>query len=131
MITAADVADITGVVLPLVITPGASFALTVAGAVEGSRWIGARIARRGATSFHLCDRHFPNADIHIRICLSLGSGVIGDNDIRYFSIRHHGHALSHTPDDVLHILHETVESRPAKRNLAAAAIQNSCRWQRN
>ena len=44
MITVADVADITGVVLPLVITPGASFALTVAGAVERSRWIGVRIA---------------------------------------------------------------------------------------
>jgi threonine/homoserine/homoserine lactone efflux protein len=44
VITVADVADITGVVLPLVITPGASFALTVAGAVERSRWIGVRIA---------------------------------------------------------------------------------------
>jgi threonine/homoserine/homoserine lactone efflux protein len=44
MITVADVADIAGVVLPLVITPGASFALTVAGAVDGPRWIGARIA---------------------------------------------------------------------------------------
>ena len=44
MISAADVADITAVVLPLVITPGASFALTVSGAVERSRWIGARIA---------------------------------------------------------------------------------------
>jgi threonine/homoserine/homoserine lactone efflux protein len=44
MITAADVADIAGVVLPLVVTPGASFALTVAGAVERTRWIGARIA---------------------------------------------------------------------------------------
>jgi threonine/homoserine/homoserine lactone efflux protein len=44
VITVADVADIAGVVLPLVITPGASFALTVAGAVEGPRWIGARIA---------------------------------------------------------------------------------------
>jgi threonine/homoserine/homoserine lactone efflux protein len=40
----ADVADIAGVVPPLVITPGASFALTVAGAAEGYRWIGARIA---------------------------------------------------------------------------------------
>jgi threonine/homoserine/homoserine lactone efflux protein len=44
VITVADVADIAGVVLPLVITPGASFALTVAGAVEGPRWIGVRIA---------------------------------------------------------------------------------------
>jgi threonine/homoserine/homoserine lactone efflux protein len=44
VITAADVADIAGVVLPLVVTPGASFALTVAGAVERTRWIGARIA---------------------------------------------------------------------------------------
>jgi threonine/homoserine/homoserine lactone efflux protein len=44
VITVADVADITGVVLPLVITPGASFALTVTGAVERSRWIGVRIA---------------------------------------------------------------------------------------
>ena len=44
MITVADVADIAGVVLPLVITPGASFALTIAGAVERSRWIGVRIA---------------------------------------------------------------------------------------
>jgi threonine/homoserine/homoserine lactone efflux protein len=44
VITVAGVADITGVVLPLVITPGASFALTVSGAVERSRWIGARIA---------------------------------------------------------------------------------------
>ena len=44
MITAADVADIAGVVLPLVVTPGASFALTVAGAVERSRWIAASTA---------------------------------------------------------------------------------------
>jgi threonine/homoserine/homoserine lactone efflux protein len=44
VITVADVADITGVVLPLVIAPGASFALTVAGAVERTRWIGVRIA---------------------------------------------------------------------------------------
>jgi threonine/homoserine/homoserine lactone efflux protein len=44
VITPADVADIAGVVLPLVVTPGASFALTVAGAVERTRWIGARIA---------------------------------------------------------------------------------------
>ena len=44
MITAADVADITGVVPPLVIAPGASIALTVSGAVERSRWIGAGIA---------------------------------------------------------------------------------------
>lgn len=44
MITAADVGDITLVVLPLVIAPGASFALTVAGAVDRSRLIGVRIA---------------------------------------------------------------------------------------
>ena len=50
MITVADLADITGVVLPLVITPGASFALTVAGAVERSRWIGVRIAIGTATA---------------------------------------------------------------------------------
>ena len=53
MITVADVADITGVVLPLVITPGASFALTVAGAVEGSRWIGLRIATGTAAAIAL------------------------------------------------------------------------------
>jgi len=44
VITIADVGDIALVVLPLVITPGASFALTVAGAVERSRLIGVRIA---------------------------------------------------------------------------------------
>jgi threonine/homoserine/homoserine lactone efflux protein len=53
MITAADVADIAGVVLPLVVTPGASFALTVAGAVERTRWIGARIAVGTATAISL------------------------------------------------------------------------------
>ena len=53
MITVADVADITGVVLPLVITPGASFALTVSGAVGGSRRIGARIALGTAAAISL------------------------------------------------------------------------------
>jgi threonine/homoserine/homoserine lactone efflux protein len=53
VITVADVADITGVVLPIVITPGASFALTVAGAVEGSRWIGPRIAIGTAAAISL------------------------------------------------------------------------------
>ena len=53
MITVADVADITVVVLPLVITPGASFALTVAGAVERSRWIGVRIATGTAAAISL------------------------------------------------------------------------------
>jgi threonine/homoserine/homoserine lactone efflux protein len=53
VITAADFADITGVVLPLVITPGASFALTVAGSVERSPWIGARIAAGTAVAITL------------------------------------------------------------------------------
>jgi hypothetical protein len=44
VIAVADVADITGVVLPLVITPGASLALTVAGAVAQ---VNRRRLRRG------------------------------------------------------------------------------------
>ena len=62
MITVADVADITGVVLPLVITPGASFALTVAGAVERSRWIGVRIAIFAGCQFLQRSRQY--AELH-------------------------------------------------------------------
>jgi threonine/homoserine/homoserine lactone efflux protein len=70
VITAADVADITGVVLPLVIAPGASFALTVAGAAEGSRWIGPRIATGTAAAISL---------IAAAVCFTPLAQTLGDS----------------------------------------------------
>jgi threonine/homoserine/homoserine lactone efflux protein len=70
VITVADVADITGVVLPLVITPGASFALTVSGAVEGSRRIGARIALGTAAAISL---------IAAAVCFTPLAQTLGDS----------------------------------------------------
>jgi threonine/homoserine/homoserine lactone efflux protein len=70
VIAVADVADITGVVLPLVITPGASFALTVAGAVEGSRWVGARIALGTAAAISL---------IAAAVCFTPLAQTLGDS----------------------------------------------------
>ena len=74
MITAADVADIAGVVLPLVVTPGASFALTVAGAVERTRWIGARIAVGTAAAISL---------IAAAVCFTPLAQTLGDSRLAH------------------------------------------------
>src|SRR6185437_2733216 len=49
------------------------------------------------------------------------------DDIADFFGRRHGLALAHAPSDVFYVLHEAIKTRTAERNLAAAAVENSCR----
>src|SRR5580658_10928929 len=65
--------------------------------------------------------------LHLVFRVFRGLSVISGGAIRHLLTRRHGFALTHAPGDVLHVLHEAVETRTAERNLAAAAVENSRR----
>ena len=56
-----------------------------------------------------------------RFCIS------GSDGSPHFLGRCHRFALTHTPGNAFNFLHETVETRTAKRNLATATVENSRR----
>src|SRR5580692_7374320 len=73
------------------------------------------------------DRHLDSANVSIRIRIFHRSYVISGDDISHFLSRCHRYTLPHASGDVFYVLHEAVETRTAKRNLAVSAIENSCR----
>src|SRR5258708_755378 len=90
-------------------------------------WIGRLVARWSGGPMGRRARSLPRANVRIRISFVLYSRPMGSDTNCHFLGRCHGLALTHASSDVFHFLHEAVETRTAERNLATAAVENSCR----
>ena len=93
---------------------------------QGLPRIGTGIPRRHTRPIGPRGRHVVGRDARGGFHACRRFRVISRELLPRFLGGRHGLAFAHLPRDVFHILHEAVEARTAKRNLAAAAVENSC-----
>src|SRR5262249_44218917 len=92
---------------------------------QGLPRIGCRFERRGRVPVGPSRRWFASVGISIHVLRSSRT-VMGDDGPRFLS-RRYGLTFAHVLRDVLDVLHEPTEARPAERDLAARAVEDSCR----